>query len=115
MHYPTTSPNSNSSMRLQDDPEGAFERPPPKSNAELYNPKGGRRQPVGSPPAGGNTSGFSTDQANGKCSLGGPGAEVDAMAEHVGGLNIGQQVEGSQSTFVMPPPAATAGALSNES
>ena len=44
VHYPTTQQPSAAGSRLEDHEPG-FDRPPPKDNAELFNPKGARRVP----------------------------------------------------------------------
>jgi hypothetical protein len=59
------SPNNG---RLDD----TLERPPPKGNAELFNPKGGRQQPTnGNGAAGGDTA-----------------ASADALADQIEGLSL---------------------------
>lgn len=44
VHYPNTQQPSAPGSRLEDH-ESGFDRPPPKDNAELFNPKGARRVP----------------------------------------------------------------------
>ncbi|KAI0091650.1 hypothetical protein BDY19DRAFT_931629 [Irpex rosettiformis] len=122
VHYPTSGPQQHPNpnmLRLQDDQEFTFERPPPKSNAELYNPKGGRRMPVNSPPGGNNTSSLSggVGDTNGNYVVSGGLGEVDVLAEQVGGLRVGQQqqAEGGENAFVVSSASTGAIASANES
>ncbi|KAI0343287.1 hypothetical protein BDW22DRAFT_1356898 [Trametopsis cervina] len=99
VHYP----NSNIPIRLEDQERG-FERPPPKSSAELYNPKGVRKPPNGnnndSPPS-------ESSPVGGRSTV-----DIDALSARIGGLRVGQ-AEGAEDAFVSSP-SLTAAAASSE-
>jgi hypothetical protein len=81
VHYPTSGSESNMPMHF-DDQEHAFDRPPPKSNAELYNPKGAQRRPLN----GNNT--------------GGPSGQVELLIDQMGDLKLEQKQGESDGALV---------------
>ncbi|KAI0684290.1 hypothetical protein BC835DRAFT_1390364 [Cytidiella melzeri] len=105
VHYPHSGPNTSTQNRFEDQ-EHAFERPPPKSNAELYNPKGARRQPLN----GNNTGGLSPSD---KTTVKGAAWEVDVLADQVGVMRLGQQQQQQafpdmvENAFVVASPSPT--------
>jgi len=105
VHYPNTnSPQSNGGQthpRILDD--SGFERPPPKGNAELFNPKAGMRKQTitkaNSSPSPGDSPAVSTQmptQAQ-------HGTECDAfLAEKLGGMALGEQSTGNGDSAAAP-------------
>lgn len=98
VHYPNNQQSPNMPMdapiRL-DEQDHAYERPPPKSNAELFNPKGPRRQPTN----GSNTGASTPDKVSGKAE-----GVVDGLAGSMGELRLAETSSVENAPAVASPP-----------
>jgi hypothetical protein len=85
-----STPNNN--FRLEE-PERGFERPPPKGNAELFNPKGSRRSNSGNS----RNNSLPQDKAESEKEAGGDA--MASMVDQVASLSVGDAGPGSPSAI----------------
>ncbi|OBZ74204.1 hypothetical protein A0H81_06142 [Grifola frondosa] len=113
VHYPnshtTPSPNATPNLRL-DEQDHAFERPPPKGNSELFNPKAGPRSASTSTPNSVRTERdrFEVKEKEGKIRQKGEGMANAILVDKVGAMSLddrGGEAECTAAEGVRPSPA----------
>lgn len=87
-------PNASAVGSRLEEPDRGFERPPPKSNAELFNPKSSRR----SNSSNSKNNSSSQDRSDEKLA-GDPTAD---FADQIGSLSLGDVAHGSPSPVKVP-------------
>ncbi|KZT10162.1 uncharacterized protein LAESUDRAFT_694804 [Laetiporus sulphureus 93-53] len=108
VHYPNSSQpaaQNASEAGHEDDQESGFERPPPKANAELFNPKSGSRSPGASNGTGKGSQGQMKEDMQ---DSGWNGDAAAGLADIVGSMTISGyfgEVDGASSGVKRPPSA----------
>ncbi|CCL98600.1 uncharacterized protein FIBRA_00602 [Fibroporia radiculosa] len=103
VHYPNSNQTSQNSIPRTDDQESGFERPPPKSNAELFNPKASSRTGVSN---GAGDRGVKTGSVETQDEHGQDGADA-SLVKLVGSMTLDSPMDFDRSTLCMRrPPSA---------